>query len=229
MSTRARYDQDPNYPAFVERYGNDIVAFAREVLGMTLAHSHAKFLCAAAKPGARLGALAYEEVPQRNAIAPLAIWRLLCRPGAQTRVVCPSGLLKLGDVYRQLALRAAAGSNTWIRQYMRLSGYGLRLGSGWGAPYVGFHLARPGSPEELAGVLGPDHLWLIEDAGAIPVPCAEVMRASLEDHSNGMVFNVSTSSTCPVLLSESSQPCGKYLQGFHGFPVSVTQSHSKSA
>lgn len=175
MSTRARFDQDPNYPAFVERYANDIVLFAKEVLGMNLDKAQADFLRHTDKPKARTWVLVDGD-GARSPLAPLALHRLFFRDGAHVQVACPTSVLREGSDYRELA-HTVANSHPWIGRYMRISGKGISLGSGFNPRAVMFRAARAHAPENLAGFYGPHHCWLVENAMELSAACLQVIAA----------------------------------------------------
>jgi len=175
---------DERWPAFVRRYANDLAAFAGEVCGMEVDSQLAQAFESAQLPGCRVSMASDLHPMERGVIsplAPIALWRLLCRPESLTIVAVPFGdMLRCCERYSGLVKRFV-GANSWALEYLRLSSSTMMLKqqgrlSGAG---VRFMAASEHYPERMAGFCGRDVMWLMEEASAMAAVSFQVAREGL--------------------------------------------------
>ncbi|WP_426237547.1 hypothetical protein [Pseudomonas sp. TWP3-2] len=183
MSQRLIQD-DERWPAFVRRYANDLAAFAREVCGMEVDEQLARAFENVQMPDCRVSMASDLNSMQPGVIsplAPIAFWRLLCRPESLTMVAAPFGdMLRCCERYSGL-VKSFVGANSWALEYLRLSSSTMMLkqqGQFSGAG-VRFMAASEHYPERMAGFCGRDVMWLMEDASAMAAVSFQVVREGL--------------------------------------------------
>lgn len=183
MSARLIQD-DARWPGFVRRYANDLSAFAREVCGMEVDDQLARAFESVQMPDCRVSMASDLNPMERGVIsplAPIAFWRLLCRPDSQTLVAVPFGdMLRCCERFSGLVKRFV-GANAWVLEYLRLSSSTVMLkqqGRFSGAG-VRFMAASEYYPERMAGFCGRDVVWLMEDASAMAAVSFQVAREGL--------------------------------------------------
>lgn len=184
---------DERWHAFVRRYANDLAAFAREVCGMEVDDSLALAFESVQMPDCRVSMASDLNAMERGVIsplAPIAFWRLLCRPESQTLVAVPFGdMLRCCEQYSKL-IRNIVGEHAWLVDYLRITLRSIRLRQQEQGSGVLFFAASAHSPEHMAGFSGRDVMWLMEDAGAMPTVSFEVARGGLEHcNTGGMVLH----------------------------------------
>jgi hypothetical protein len=187
MSARL-IQEDERWPAFVRRYANDLAAFAREVCGMEVDSQLGRAFESAQLPDCRVSIASDLNAMERGVIsplAPIAFWRLLCRPDAQTLVAVPFGdMLRCCEQYSKL-VRNISGEHAWLVEHLRITIRSIRLRQQEQWCGVLFFAASAHSPENMAGFCGRDVMWLMEDAGAMPAVSFEVARGGLAHCNNG--------------------------------------------
>lgn len=183
--------EDARWPAFIARYANDLCAFAADVLGMEVTPALANTYCLASLPGCRVSIATDIDLHGVDAVspmAPIAIWRLLCRPESRTVVTIPfgGGRARKGQ-YVRLLTWMAEGAHSWLRAYISVDATQIHLRRRYAGENILFLCADPRSPENLAGHFG-DVCWLMEDAEDIPDVCFSVALAAMRDPGASMVL-----------------------------------------
>lgn len=231
MKNQPALYKDWRWPELLERYSNDLCAFATEVCGLELSPALASAYAIAIQPGSRVS-IASDLSPQNSPLAPIAIWRLLFRPASITMVAIPYGLMRFRRNHYQDVLRAIGVSPCgWLTDYIKSEREVIHLGARYTGAVIRFRSARANCPEALAGVWGDDLFWLMEDAHDIPDVCFAVANGSLTDMSDCMALSAHNDSARGFAL-ETRTALGKW-QGGHWdvFGVegpAVVQSHAKS-
>ncbi|QIB08997.1 hypothetical protein GZ982_30070 (plasmid) [Pseudomonas fluorescens] len=176
--------EDERWPAFARRYANNLADFAREVCGVEVDKGLARAFECVGLPGCRVS-IASDRNPMEmgvvSPLAPIALWRLLCRPDSLTMVAVPFGdMLRCCEQYGKLA-KNIVGPHAWLLDYLRITIRSIRLNqqeqySGRG---VLFMAASEHYPERMAGFCGHDVMWLMEDANAMAAVSFQVAREGL--------------------------------------------------
>lgn len=192
MSERLIQD-DERWPAFVRRYANDLAAFAREVCGMEVDDSLVRAFDSVQIPDCRVSIASDLNAMERGVVsplAPIALWRLLCRPDSHTLVAVPFGdMLRCCEQYSKVA-KNIEGEHAWLVDYLRITLRSIRLRQQEQWCGVLFFAASAHSPEHMAGFCGCDVMWLMEDAGAMPAVSFQVARGGLDQcNTGGMVLH----------------------------------------
>jgi hypothetical protein len=191
MSTAPLYE-DARWPAFIARYANDLCAFAADVLGMEVTPALARTYCLASLPGCRVSIATDIDLHGVDAIspmAPIAIWRLLCRPESRTLVTIPFGGGRARkQQYVRLLTWIVEGEHSWLRAYISVDATQIHLRRRHTGAKILFLCADQRSPENLAGFCWDHMCWLMEDAEDIPDVCFGVAGGSMTDPGAGMVL-----------------------------------------
>lgn len=232
--------KDWRWSAFVERYSNDLQAFATEVCGLELAPALASAYAIAIQPGSRVSMssdLRTQNMAAISPLAPIAIWRLLFRPASITMVAIPYGLMRHRRNEYQDVLRAICSSAFgWLSNYIKGDREVIHLGDRYKGPAIMFRSASANCPEALAGVWGDDLFWLMEDAHDMPDACFAVACGSLTDYRNCMALSAHTGAARNdadqrFLLetrTDRSKEQGGYWDVVDIEGPAVVQSHAKS-
>lgn len=191
MSLTPLYE-DARWPAFIERYANDLCAFAADVLGMEVTPALAHVYSLASRPGCRVSVATDIDLHGWDGIspmAPIAIWRLLCRPESQTLVVIPHGAGRARkQQYVRLLTWMVEGSHSWLRAYVSVDAHQIHLRRQSMGAKIRFLCADARMPEALAGFYGEHVCWLMEEGHDIPDACFVMACAHMTDPGNGMVI-----------------------------------------
>lgn len=191
MSLTPLYE-DARWPAFIERYANDLCAFAADVLGMEVTPALARVYCLASLPGCRVSIATDIDLHGWDGIspmAPIAIWRLLCRPESRTLVAIPyRGGRARKQQYERLLTWMVEGTHSWLRAYISVKAHQIHLRRQSMGAKILFLCADPRRPESLAGFYGEHIFWLMEDAHDIPDACFCVACSAMTDPGAGMVL-----------------------------------------
>lgn len=193
MSERLIQD-DERWPAFVRRYANNLAAFAREVCGLEVDDQLARAFESVQMPDCQVSMASDLNPMERGMIsplAPIAFWRLFCRPESRTMVAVPFGdMLRCCEQYSKLVKRIE-GEHAWLVGYLRITIRSIRLRQQ--AEYSGcgvlFLAASAHSPEHMAGFGGRDPMWLMEDASTMPEVSFQVAREGLARSGGSMVLH----------------------------------------
>jgi len=181
-----RYEKHPSYSALADRYGNDIVAFATEVLQLEVSPKMAMLLRSATKPGARMTVTYDLDTLGSCPVTPLApagVWRLFFKPDSYTAVACPRHLINVADGYRMLVMRAMERLD-WIAPYIRIGTDYVLLGRLGEGACIQFAPARATPPERIDTGWSQDTAWIMEDAHLTHAVCFSAAGAALKG-SNG--------------------------------------------
>lgn len=181
--------EDERWPAFARRYANNLADFAREVCGVEVDKELARAFECVGLPGCRVS-ISSDRNPMEmgvvSPLAPIALWRLLCRPDSLTMVAVPFGdTVRCCEQYGELS-KNIAGAHAWVVEYLSITVSAIKLRqqcrfSGGGIQFVA---ASERHPEHLAGVCGRggrDMLWLMENASFITTACYRVALAGCDD------------------------------------------------
>jgi hypothetical protein len=191
MSAAPLYE-DARWPAFIARYANDLNAFAADVLGMELTPALAHAYSLASRPGCRVSIATDIDLNGQHAIspmAPIAIWRLLCRPESRTLVAIPFGGGRTRkQQYVRLLTWMVGGEHSWLRAYISVDATQIHLRRQHTGAKILFLCADQRSPENLAGFYGGHICWLMEDAHDIPDACFSVALAAMTDPGASMLL-----------------------------------------
>ncbi|MDF2792308.1 MAG: hypothetical protein K0S85_61 [Pseudomonas orientalis] len=181
--------EDERWPAFARRYANNLADFAREVCGVEVDKELARAFECVGLPGCRVS-ISSDRNPMEmgvvSPLAPIALWRLLCRPDSLTMVAVPFGdTVRCCEQYGELS-KNNAGAHAWVVEYLSITVSAIKLRqqcrfSGGGIRFVA---ASEHHPEHLAGFCGRgdrDMLWLMENASFIPAACYQVALAGCDN------------------------------------------------
>jgi len=182
MPNRPLLQDDARYPAFLERYQNDLGAFAAEVCGIELTPELALAYGFAGEPGARLSISSEldERIDKIGSLAPIALWNLLSRLNSRTLVAIPWGNVRSRwERYVDLTQQIRRGPHAWLAEYITISINRIFI-SYAGAPGAAeIRFLTASHPETLAGFFGDNLYWLMEDAQSINEQCVAVIMSSL--------------------------------------------------
>ncbi|MCK2122084.1 hypothetical protein [Pseudomonas sp. PNPG3] len=188
MTSKPNLAQDPRFLEFVERYANDLPAFARDVCGLELAPDQVEAYEAAQRPGGRVVISAfiaglYEDDRQVSVLAPVALWHFFTRSKSTTVVVLPPGRRICRRQYRDLLRRVHRRQYGWLCDGMRVSEERFYRSYEWQLIF-----RAVSAPEALCGYCAADLMWFVEAADQLGEKFYKVIQGSCREQRNTIVL-----------------------------------------
>jgi len=152
------------------QYAENPVAFAREVLGMTLWEGQERMLTAAAtskKVSIRSG----HKISKSTTAAVIVLWRTLCRPDARTIITAPTARQVKNIIWREV--RRWHSKRQLPGEMFDDPATGFRYGD---AEAQGFSTDQP---ERMAGVSGADLMFILDEASGIGEEIFEAIEGNM--------------------------------------------------
>lgn len=182
---------DPRYKAFVERYCDDIVRFAIEVIGVTPTHQQIEMFDSFVVPGARTSVSSGHGTGKTSGFSIIALWHLSVFSFSNT-VITAARLATVHDgVWKEFAGHHQAmreNAQAWIASYIKvesekvyIDGYKLN----W---WIIAKTAPVGKPENLAGSHARWLAVLADESSGIPDANFGVLGGALTDANNRMLL-----------------------------------------
>lgn len=176
---------DLRWPAFAERYANDLNAFARDVCSIDLAEA------AGAVDQSACHRLVIHNAGTRErqgvVLAVLALWHIATRPASTTVLGYPLGTAcQTNQAIGQLLAHIRTGSHYWLAR-----GIKHRAG-GWFAgdflrSTIDLRRVTAKDAESVHGCYLENLLWLVEDGDRLPTACLAAILDTMTRPGNGLV------------------------------------------
>ena len=176
-----------------EKYRDDPVGFAEEVLGLTVWSAMRRILLAV-RDKRKVAVRSGHKISKSTTAAIIALWRCLCREGSRTVLSAPTARQVKIIIWKELTRR---------HRNARLPGE-LFVDPGTGFRYrdsevFGF---ATNEPEKMAGVSGEDLLFIIDEASGVDESLYEAIEGNMAGGA-GL-----------LLISNPTQTVGTFYEAF---------------
>lgn len=176
---------DLRWPAFAERYTNDLSAFARDVCSIDLGERLAEAAGAVDRRLVIHNAGTRER--QGVVLAVLALWHIATRPASTTVLGYPLGTAcQTNQAIGQLLAHIRTGSHYWLARGIKHRPGGWFAGGGQRST-IDLRRVTAKDAESVHGCYLENLLWLVEDGDHLPTVCLSAILDTMARPGNGLV------------------------------------------
>lgn len=177
--------QEPKNPflQLARRYGNDPVAFAKEVIGVEPDPWQEEFLRVVADPKhRRVSVRSGHGTGKSTAVAMASLWHLLWRVPGKVVMTAPTSA-QLFDALFSEVKRMTKMLKPPFDQLLEVKADRIELKSHAADAFISCRTSRAEQPEALAGVHSPHVLLIADEASGVPEAVFESAAGSMSGHS----------------------------------------------
>lgn len=208
MSKWVMLDDDPRYPAFIERYAGDCYRFAVEVVGITPSAQQKQMMDAISHPGARVSVSSGHGTGKSKSISSIVLWHMLCFYDSWTMITANTIDQIKASSLKELGKDIAAigkGPHGWVAPHIELMGDGdMRIK---GRPHswrMELATANARNANKMAGRHAKRLLIIVDEASSVPDEVMNTLNGALTEQENRM-----------FLTSQPTKSGGFFYDTFH--------------
>ena len=179
MSQRA--PENP-FLQLMQRYRDNPVAFAQEVIGLQPDEWQEELLCAIADPDKRrITVRSGHGVGKSTAVAMAAIWHVLMRVPSKTVVTAPTSSQLFDACFAEMK-NVAKRLKPPFDKLLEIKSDRIELKSQPESTFISCRTSRAEQPEALAGVHSENVLLIADEASGVPSAVFEAASGSMSGH-----------------------------------------------
>jgi hypothetical protein len=167
---------------FVQRYRNDPVAFAKDVVGIAPLDHQAEFLRAVADPAIRHVSVRSGHGTGKSTAASMALlWHLLLRYPSKGVVTAPTSAQLFDALFAELK-GLVNRLPPMIQSLIEVKSDRIELKASPEQAFISARTSRAENPEALQGIHAPHVLLVADEASAVPDQVFEAAAGSMSGH-----------------------------------------------
>lgn len=182
---------DPRYVPFVERYADDLLAFAIEVCDVEPTEQQIELFLSVQDIGSRTSVASGHGTGKTAGAAVIVLWHLTCFAMSNTVLTGPKAEVVKSGVWKEAAdrwMRIQDGAHAWIAPHIVIESEKIYIRGFKLQWWVIVKTAPLGRPESLAGQHRRHLLWFADEASGIPDANFGVIGGSLTEEENRFVL-----------------------------------------
>lgn len=183
--------KNPNYPAFVKRYFNNLHLFAAEVCGINLTYQQVELVTSVQQFGSRTSVSSGHGTGKTCSFGVVALWHLVCFYNSITAIIAPNVMQVRKQVFKEIALslnRMKKGPYSWVANEVELFSDSVNIKGAKQYWHILAKTAPKNEPENLAGLHGDHLLIIVDEASGVEDTHFGVLTGALTDKRNRMVL-----------------------------------------
>lgn len=166
------------WKAFIERYEADPVAFAENVLGITLMRHQRRILEAVARRDRRIAMRSGHRVGKTLIMAVIALWHIVTKYPQKTIITAPSAGQLYGSLLPEI-MSWAKRLPPFVRDLFQFYTDGIKLKADPDGSFLSARTADPDNPESFQGIHSANILFIWDEASGIDDRLFNAARGSM--------------------------------------------------